>query len=120
MTDFAELTDEILAFKHYQQAERGMAENTVISYAHDLQRYADWFAGGQMRNFRKPTLGELADYIAFMRDEKLAPASMARHLVSLKMMLPVHRVVLLRLLQLSDIRSYRLLLRCMILLLIRR
>lgn len=85
MTPFVELTDEVLAFKNYQQAERGMAENTVISYGHDLQRYADWFAGGQMRDFRKPTLSELADYIAFMRDDNLAPSSIARHLVALKM-----------------------------------
>ncbi len=85
MTPFAELTDEILAFKHYQQAERGMAENTVIAYGRDLQRYADWFAGDTMRDFRKPTLGELADYVGFMREEELAPASMARHLVALKM-----------------------------------
>lgn len=86
MSAYADLTDEILAFKHYQQAERGMAENTIVSYAHDLQRYSEWFLTGQMSDFRKPTLGELADYIAHMRDENLAPASMARHLVSLKML----------------------------------
>jgi integrase/recombinase XerD len=38
-----------------------------------------------MRDFRKPTLGELADYISFLHDEQLAPASAARHLVALKM-----------------------------------
>jgi integrase/recombinase XerD len=38
-----------------------------------------------MRDFRKPTLGELADYLSFLRDEQLAPASVARHLVALKM-----------------------------------
>jgi integrase/recombinase XerD len=85
MTATSELTEEIAAFRSYLRAERGMADNTVISYGHDLERFAEWFAGGRMRDFRKPTLSELADYISFLRDEQLAPASAARHLVALKM-----------------------------------
>jgi integrase/recombinase XerD len=62
-----------------------MADNTVTAYGADLDRFATWFADGRMRDFRKPTLGELADYLSFLRDEQLAPASVARHLVALKM-----------------------------------
>jgi integrase/recombinase XerD len=80
-----DLVEEVTAFRHYLRAERGMADNTVTAYGHDLDRYATWFAGGPMRDFRKPTLGELADYLGFLRDEQLAPASTARHLVALKM-----------------------------------
>lgn len=85
MSDLADLVGEVSAYRDYQRAERGMADNTVISYGHDLDRYATWFADGKMRDFRKPTLGELADYIAFLRGLELAPASVARHLVALKM-----------------------------------
>jgi integrase/recombinase XerD len=85
MTPVNELISETIAFRDYLRSERGMADNTVISYSHDLERFATWFAEGVMRDFRKPNLGELAEYIAFMRDEELAPSSMARHLVSLKM-----------------------------------
>lgn len=85
MTAVNEVVSETIAFRDYLRSERGMADNTVISYAHDLERFATWFAQGVMRDFRKPNLGELAEYIAFMRDEKLAPSSMARHLVALKM-----------------------------------
>jgi integrase/recombinase XerD len=85
MADVKELIEEVVAFRSYMRAERGMADNTVISYDHDLDRFSRWFADGGMRDFRKPTLGELADYIAFLRAEELAPASCARHLVSLKM-----------------------------------
>lgn len=81
----SELTEEIAAFRSYLRAERGMADNTVISYGHDLDRFAEWAAVGRMRDFRKPTLSELADYISFLHDEELAPASAARHLVALKM-----------------------------------
>jgi integrase/recombinase XerD len=80
------LAEELTAFREYLRAERGMADNTVISYGHDLERFAEWVALGRMRDFRKPTLGELGDYISFLRDEQLAPTSAARHLVALKMM----------------------------------
>ncbi|HEX3149062.1 MAG TPA: site-specific tyrosine recombinase XerD [Gemmataceae bacterium] len=79
-----DLVEEVTAFRHYLRSERGMADNTVISYGHDLDRFATWFAGRPMRDFRSPTLGELADYLGFLREEQLAPASVARHLVALK------------------------------------
>jgi len=86
MSAVNELVEELVAFRNYLRAERGMADNTVIAYGHDLDRFATWFAGGQMGNFRKPTLGELADYLSSLRDEQLAAASVARHLVALKML----------------------------------
>jgi integrase/recombinase XerD len=86
MISVSELAEELTAFREYLRAERGMADNTVISYGHDLERFAEWVSLGRMRDFRKPTLGELGDYISFLHDEQLAPASVARHLVALKMM----------------------------------
>jgi integrase/recombinase XerD len=79
------LLDDIKSFKYYQQAERGMAENTILAYNRDLERYADWALSGQLRDYRLPSLSELADYLGFLREEKLAPPSIARHLVALKM-----------------------------------
>jgi len=80
-----DLAGELTAFRNYLRSERGMADNTVIAYGHDLDRFADWFAQGGMGDFRKPTLNELADYLGFLREEELASASVARHLVALKM-----------------------------------
>jgi len=80
-----DLIEEVTAFRDYLRAERGMAGNTVTAYGHDLDRYAAWVADGGMRDFRIPTLGELANYIGYLREEGLAPASVARHLVALKM-----------------------------------
>lgn len=84
-SQFLELTDDVTAFRNYQKAERGMAENTVVSYGHDLERFSTWIADGGMVDYRAPTLGELGIYIGFLHAEKLAPSSIARHLVSLKM-----------------------------------
>ncbi len=80
-----QLLSDILAFRSYLQAERGLAENTVIAYAHDLDRFAHWVASVNHKNYLAPTLKDLSRYVAFLHDEKLAAPSIARHLVALKM-----------------------------------
>ncbi len=82
---FAALNDDIAAFRHYIQAERSLAANTVLAYGRDLDRFALWFANGGLRDYLNPTLRELGDYLSYMRDEALAPPSVARHLIALKM-----------------------------------
>jgi integrase/recombinase XerD len=82
---FAALNDDISAFRHYIQAERSLAANTVLAYGRDLDRFALWVAEGALKDYLNPTLRELSDYLSHMRDEGLAPPSVARHLIALKM-----------------------------------
>jgi integrase/recombinase XerD len=82
---FAELADDLTAFRNYLQAERGLAANTVLAYGRDLDRFAAWAAGGGLDDYLRPSIRELSFYISHLRDEKLAPPSIARHLVALKM-----------------------------------
>ena len=82
---FAELQDDIRSFRHFLKAERGMADNTVLAYGRDLDRFAEWFAGGGLADFLNPNIRELSNYISYLREEQLAPPSVARHLVALKM-----------------------------------
>src|SRR5258708_5198429 len=84
-TQFLELNEDLTAFRNYLKAERAMAENTVLAYRRDLERFSGWNVEDGMNDYRAPTLGELSHYISFLRDEKLAPSSIARHLVALKM-----------------------------------
>ena len=81
-----DLVEDVPAFRHYLQAERGMADNTVLAYGHDLDRYAAWVAGGRLRGLpaRRPS-ASWPTTSAYLREEQLAPASVARHLVALKM-----------------------------------
>ncbi|HVS34521.1 MAG TPA: site-specific tyrosine recombinase [Gemmataceae bacterium] len=81
---FAALSDDIKAFRHYIQAERGLAANTLLAYGRDLDRFAGWVAGGGLADHLKPSLRDLTHYLEFLRAEDLAPPSVARHLVSLK------------------------------------
>jgi integrase/recombinase XerD len=81
----AALIEDVTAFRHYLAAERGMAANTVMAYSRDLDRFSRWIAEGGLTNYLKPSVRELSGYIGFMREEGLAPASIARHLAALKM-----------------------------------
>lgn len=79
------LHQDVAAFRHYLQAERGMAANTVLAYGRDLERFARWVVGGGLPDYLQPTVRQLVHYLSFLRDEQLAPPSVARHLVALKM-----------------------------------
>lgn len=79
------LRDDVAAFRHYLQAERGVANNTVLAYGRDLERFARWAADGGLPDYLNPSVRQLVHYLGFLRDEQLAPPSVARHLVALKM-----------------------------------
>jgi integrase/recombinase XerD len=79
------LFEDLSAFRNYLTAERGLAKNTVLAYGRDLDRFAAWVADGGLADYLRPGLRELVHYLGRLRDEQLAPPSVARHLVALKM-----------------------------------
>jgi integrase/recombinase XerD len=80
-----ELRSDLLAFRHYLQAERGMAANTVAAYTRDLERFARWYSQFTQMDYTAPTLADLSRYVTFLHEESLAPPSVARHLAALRM-----------------------------------
>lgn len=81
----SELMEDVTAFRQYLQTERGMAVNTLLAYGRDLDRFVQWVAGGEMSNYLSPKLSDFTNYLGSLREEKLVPRTVARHLVSLKM-----------------------------------
>jgi integrase/recombinase XerD len=77
--------EDVTAFCHYLRAECGLAENTAISYRRDLVRFAGWLSANHCTALESLTLNKLAGYLLFLSQEKLAAATTARHIVSLKM-----------------------------------
>lgn len=69
------------AFVHYAAGECHLAENTVAAYRRDLTRFFAWLQGREIKRLK---IQDLSDYAKWLREQSLAPASMARHLVSLK------------------------------------
>jgi integrase/recombinase XerD len=82
---YAALADDVQAFRHYIQSERGLAVNTLLAYGRDLDRFAQWVAGGGLDSYLTPGLRDFSHYLEYLRAEGLAPSSIARHLVALKM-----------------------------------
>lgn len=69
------------AFLDYARTECRLADNTVAAYRRDLSRFTTWL---DRRDVRGLSIQELADYVGWLHAQSLAPASVARHLVSLK------------------------------------
>ena len=69
-------------FIDYLRTECHLAENTVAAYRRDLQRLLHWLGG---RRIPQLTIRDLADFAGTLHQERLAPASIARHIVTLRM-----------------------------------
>jgi integrase/recombinase XerD len=81
----SDLRDDLKAFRHFLRAERGLAANTLLAYGRDMERFAAWAEDGHLADHLAPTLRELAGYVVHLREHAhLAPPSVARHLVALK------------------------------------
>jgi integrase/recombinase XerD len=69
------------AFVAYVAGECHLADNTVDAYRRDLRRFFGWLDG---RSVPELSIRDLGDYMAHLHDKQLAPATVARHIVSLK------------------------------------
>ena len=79
------LAGDLASFRNYLQAERGLSHNTVLAYGRDLEHFALWVANGGLKDYLQPSVRELSHYLMHLREEKLAPPSVARNLIALKM-----------------------------------
>ena len=70
------------AFSDYLRTECHLAENTVLAYGRDMKRFLKWLG---KRSIPALTIAELSDFVGFLNDQKLAPSSIARHVVAVKM-----------------------------------
>ena len=71
----------IESFVDYLRSECHLAANTVAAYHRDLRRFYCWLAG---RRVAQLSIQDLADYAGWLHQRKLAPASIARHVASLR------------------------------------
>ncbi|MGC4004553.1 MAG: site-specific tyrosine recombinase XerD [Pirellulales bacterium] len=72
----------IAAFVVYSRTECHLSENTVAAYRRDLRKFGEWLGA---RPVQRLTIRDLSEFAAWLGKKQLAPASIARHLVSLKL-----------------------------------
>ena len=74
-------------FIDYLSAECGLAENTVEAYRRDLLRFFGWLNQYQpKRSLEDLGIRDLSRYVASLHDASLAPTTISRHIVSLRML----------------------------------
>lgn len=66
----------------YLRSECHLADNTVQAYRRDLDRLKTWL-NGRLPN--KIDITGLSDFVGFLKKENLAPSSISRHIVAVRM-----------------------------------
>ncbi len=77
------LLDEFLG---YISAEKGLAKNTVESYSRDLRKFLKYLQGAGVRSFTEVKRDQIMQFLMGEKDRGLKPSSLARHLVSVKVL----------------------------------
>jgi integrase/recombinase XerD len=70
------------SFLDYLRTECHLAENTVAAYQRDLRRFDQWRGG---RGPASLSIRDLSDFVGWLGDQNLAPASIARAIVAVRM-----------------------------------
>lgn len=71
-------------FLSYLSVERGLAQNTLLSYGSDLRKYIAFLRKSHILTLGKTTKHEVMTYLLELKDKGLSPTTVARSLVSLK------------------------------------
>lgn len=69
-------------FTDYLRSECHLAENTVQAYGRDLARFQRWLG---KRSVSRLKLADMSEFVAWLQSEELAPASISRTIVAIRM-----------------------------------
>lgn len=82
-TDSANATQRwVKSYIDYLRSECHLADNTVEAYGRDIRRFTQWLRDRAVVDI---TISELSDFVGWLSDQTLAPASIARNIVAIKM-----------------------------------
>jgi integrase/recombinase XerD len=78
--------DEFIdAFLNYLSVERGLSQNTIISYSEDLKSYSGYLKGRSINSFSATSKNDIVGFMMARKDRKLAANSIARSLAAIRM-----------------------------------
>jgi len=78
------MEEEINAYGRYLRIERGLSDNTIVSYQRDLRKYSRFLEKNAIHAFGDVTKPDVLLYLQFLNEEKLATASIGRMITSLR------------------------------------
>lgn len=71
-------------FLNYLSVERGLAQNTIVSYQRDLNSYIDFLRVRSIDVLSRVTKDDIRNFMLYQKDKGLATNSIARHLAAIK------------------------------------
>jgi integrase/recombinase XerD len=80
----ASMEQLIAEYLTYLAVERGLAENSLSAYRRDLQRTSGYLKQTGATSFSEVDRGLVARFLFWLREEGLAPRTVARHIASLR------------------------------------
>jgi len=72
----------LTSFLDYIRTECQLADNTVKAYRRDLIRFQEWLGDRSIPSLK---IADLSDFVATLKEKGLAPSTLARHIVALRM-----------------------------------
>lgn len=78
------LVYKIAEYLEYNEAERGLAENTILAYRRDLTDFCDFINTKGIDEISKIDRNDINHYIKFLRDKKLKPTSIVRKIAAIR------------------------------------
>ena len=79
------LEENLESFLDYLSIERGLAENTIISYRYDLVKYVRFLKKKKINSFNQTNKVLVNNYFVYLRGKDLEINSISRNLVAVKM-----------------------------------
>ena len=70
------------AYADYLRSECHLSPNTVAAYGRDIRKFHEWLGP---RSVSSLSVTDLSDFVAFLNSRQLAPSSIARNIVAVKM-----------------------------------
>ena len=74
----------LIAFLNHIRIEKGLAENTILSYKIDLERYLEFLRDHGVEDVTEIDQIKVIDYLVTLREIGLAPASISRNLSAIR------------------------------------
>ncbi len=82
---------ELKSFTHFIALEKGLSENTLQSYSHDLMSYAQFLITKKVNSFANSSVGLISDFLVLLQEIGIAANSRSRYLSAIR---GLHRYLL--------------------------
>ncbi len=86
MSAFRDPGTWVQPFLNYLNAECGMSENTIAAYRRDLEKFFQWNRENAKVSVHDISLQTMTAFLDFLQTQNLAPSSIGRNLVSIRML----------------------------------